>query len=198
MLCRNAPHENGHPGVRLRKRERPKGPEEGSGRASRAWLNELAERTQILLIISMRSPSGVSSNAAAGSGPIKSHPSDTLLYVVIHHHALHALERHVRTIRPPRHPDQQCRHQHRALARRRSTGRKIVGNHAGRVRRVIDVNLVAAFLMTRGADADGCSAGAHHQCHVAKTHAALWRLQGRQRGNSHCAGAGTRRQRRHR
>ena len=121
-----------------------------------------------------------------------------ILYVVIHHHALDALERHVRTIRPPRHPDQQCRHQHRALARRRSTGRKILGNHAGRVRRVIDVNLVAAFLMTRGADADGCSAGAHHQCHVAKTHAALWRLQGRQRGNSHCAGAGTRRQRRHR
>ena len=75
---------------------------------------DLTERTQIFLMISTRHASGVSSNAAAGSGPIKRSPIRyiilyVILYVVIHH--------------------------------RETTPEEFRG--------VIDVNLIAAFLMTR-------------------------------------------------
>src|SRR5262249_15489707 len=74
-----------------------------------------------------------------------------------------------------------------SLARRRSTGRKIMGNDAGRVSpgRRCQPRCRLPDDAGRTAYAAGETLGSHHQRHdqsrhdVAKPHATVWRLQGR-------------------
>ncbi len=117
-----------------------------------------------------------------------------------------ATARHRRALRPRRYPHQQCRHQYRAVAPRGPADRQDMGDDAGRVpphhrgqcRRHLPDDAGGV------ADAVGAALGPHHQRdheprhHVANHDAALWRLEGHQRGAPHRDGVRARRHWRHR
>ena len=105
--------------------------------------------------------------------------------------------RHRRTLRPRRYTAQQCRHQYRSAAARRRPRGKLWETTPEEFRRIIEVNVVAPFLMTRAVlPTLLAQRWADHQCddesrhHVARHDAALWRLQSGQRSDACGLGAG--------